>query len=65
MDYQELKEKSVAELQTLLVEKRQALQELRIQAQERQLKNVRAVRTARAVVARILTALQARRQARS
>lgn len=60
MDYQELNQKSATELRTLLSEKRQALRELRVQASERQLKNVRAIRSARQTVARILTALKVR-----
>lgn len=60
MDYRELKDKSAAELQTLLAETGGALQALRFQASERQLKNVRAIRAARQTVARVLTALKAR-----
>lgn len=60
MDYQELKNKSATELQALLAETGGDLQALRFQASERQLKNVRAIRSARKTVARVLTALKAR-----
>jgi len=58
--YQELKEKSEGELRALLAEKRQALGELRFQVHERQLKNVRSLRTTRRFIAKVLSALRAR-----
>jgi len=61
MDYKELTGKSDQELRVLLSGERQALRELRFQAHERQLKNVRALRGAKQTVARILSALRARR----
>lgn len=60
MEYQDLIHKSESDLATLLSEKRQELRALRLQASERQLKNVRAIRSLRQTIARVLTAVKAK-----
>ncbi len=57
MDYKELKNKSLPELHRLLAEKREELRVLRSEASANQLKNVRAIRKNRLIIARILTAI--------
>ena len=60
MDFADLKNKSIKELQELLTEKRHELRELRFKVGEKQLKNVHNIRVARVLVARILTLLKSR-----
>lgn len=55
MKIQELREKSVNELQTLLNQERVKVGELRFKLASKQLKNVREIRQARKNIARILT----------
>jgi len=61
MTYKELSNKSEKDLRDLLAEKQQEEHILRAKAGERQLKNVRAIRSARLAVAQIKTALQAKK----
>ena len=60
MDFADLKNKSMKELQELLTEKRHELREFRFKVGEKQLKNVHNIRVARVLVARILTLLKNR-----
>ncbi|MDP3970410.1 MAG: 50S ribosomal protein L29 [bacterium] len=55
MKYNELKQKSKAELQELLVKSRAELQAARFKDSNQQLANVRQIRVLRQEVARILT----------
>ena len=55
MDFADLKNKTEKELKELLMEKRQQVRELRFKVHEKQLKNVREIKKAKAVIARILT----------
>ena len=57
MEYKELKTKTEAELQRLLAEERAKLMELRFKDSNRQLKNVRAIRAGKTMVAQIITLL--------
>lgn len=57
MKYKELQQKSVPELQKLLVETRTQLQALEFQMATKRLTNVREIRTLRRMVAQILTIL--------
>lgn len=62
MTVQELREKSVADLQSLLATERQTLQELRFKASEMQLKEVHKINTVKNNIARILTVLAEQRK---
>ncbi|USN53758.1 MAG: 50S ribosomal protein L29 [Candidatus Nomurabacteria bacterium] len=57
MKQQELQNKTAAELQKILAEKRAELRELRFKVANGQLKDVRDVRTVRKTIARVLTML--------
>jgi ribosomal protein L29 len=58
MDYNELTTKTLAELQVLLAGKRETLRDLRFKVSENQQANVREIRKARNIVARIMTAIE-------
>ncbi|MCX6798133.1 MAG: 50S ribosomal protein L29 [Candidatus Falkowbacteria bacterium] len=58
MDSQELKTKNPAELQTLLSVDREKLRELRFKDSNKQLKNIREIRSVKKTIARILTYLK-------
>lgn len=58
MDYIDIKNKPVKDLQELLSEKREELREFYFKASERQLKNIRDIREAKKTIARILTILK-------
>ncbi|HBU07165.1 MAG TPA: 50S ribosomal protein L29 [Candidatus Magasanikbacteria bacterium] len=60
MDFKDLKNKSIKELQDLLSEKREEVRELRFKASENQLKKVREIRNNKKIVAQILTLLNAK-----
>ena len=60
MDYRDLQEKTDAELQLLLAEKRIALKDLRFKAASGQLKSVREIRSTRQFIAQLLTLLNNR-----
>ena len=60
MEYIDIKNLSVKDLHSLLVEKREELRELRFKVGERQLKNFGVVSEARRSIAKILTALKAK-----
>ncbi|MFA6534420.1 MAG: 50S ribosomal protein L29 [Patescibacteria group bacterium] len=60
MKFNELKDKSTAELQKLLKADREALRDLRFKAANKQLKNVRLLGLAKKGIARILTLLNNR-----
>jgi ribosomal protein L29 len=57
MDFKELKTKDQSELEKLLAATREKLRELRFKDSNKQLKNIREIRTARALIAQILTLL--------
>ena len=63
MEFKELKNKSEGELQKLLIDQRNNLRELKFKVAADQLKNVRAVRVARKIVARILFLLNQKKTA--
>jgi large subunit ribosomal protein L29 len=56
-DFKELKNKNIAELNAQLTENRELLRELRFKDSNRQLKNVRQVRSIKKTIAKILTVL--------
>lgn len=56
-DLKDLKNKNIAELNALLAENRELLRELRFKDSNRQLKNVRQLRSIKKAIANILTAL--------
>lgn len=58
MKTNELREKSEKELKRLLVFEREKLRDLRFKVSQRQLKNLRAVRSIKRNVARLLTMLK-------
>lgn len=57
MDIKELQTKSIAELQKMLAESRERLRDLRFKEANKQLKDIRAIRRERLLVARLLTLL--------
>lgn len=65
MDAKELKNKNAADLQKLLSERRESVRDGRFNASAGQLKNVRAIRSVKKDIARILTALNALRTGQS
>ncbi|MEI7620630.1 MAG: 50S ribosomal protein L29 [Candidatus Falkowbacteria bacterium] len=58
MDFKEIKSKTEHELHTLLASSREKLRELRFKDSNRQLKNVREIRTVKQAIARVLTLLR-------
>ncbi len=65
MDYTDLYNQSEIQLHTLLAEKRVALREMTFQSSNSQLKDVREIRETKRTIARILTALNAKRIAKN
>jgi len=63
MEFKELKNKSEGELQKLLIDQRNNLRELKFKVASDQLKNVRTVRVARKIIARILFLLNQKKTA--
>lgn len=61
MDFADLKNKNSKELQELLAEKRELVRELRFKVSEKQLKDVRELREAKKLIARILTLINQKR----
>lgn len=59
MKFADIKGKSKQDLQSLLIEKREALRELRAKRSSGQLKQVRTIRLTKKAIARILTVLKA------
>ncbi|OGH66547.1 MAG: 50S ribosomal protein L29 [Candidatus Magasanikbacteria bacterium RIFCSPHIGHO2_02_FULL_41_13] len=57
MDFNELLQKDLEQLMTLLSEKRALLRELRFKIREGQLKNVKAIKPVRQEIAQIATAI--------
>lgn len=57
MDIKELQTKSQTELQRMLQESREKLRDLRFKEANKQLKDIRAIRRERLMVARLLTLL--------
>ncbi|MFA5886479.1 MAG: 50S ribosomal protein L29 [Patescibacteria group bacterium] len=55
MDFKELKIKTVAELQKLLDLNREKLRDLRFKDSNKQLKNIREIRSIKQLIAQILT----------
>lgn len=62
MKFKELKEKSPAELNSLIKLAREKLRDLRFKVASKQLKNVREVREEKKTIARILTLLKEKSQ---
>ncbi len=62
MELQELRKKNDQELRTMLSESQEKLRQLRFEAANLQLKDVRAIRQARKQIARIQTILKEREQ---
>ena len=60
MDFSDLKNKNVKDLQTLLAGKREELRELRFKVSEKQLKNVVEIGEVKKTIARILTLLNSK-----
>jgi len=58
MEFKELKSKTEHELHTFLATSREKLRELRFKDSNRQLKNVREIRTVKQAIARVLTLLK-------
>ncbi len=61
MDIKELKQKSVAELQTILNDYREKIRDLRFKIASKQIKNIREIREAKKTVARILMLLSGKK----
>ncbi|MCX6794896.1 MAG: 50S ribosomal protein L29 [Candidatus Falkowbacteria bacterium] len=57
MDFKELQTKSEAELRKILGQNREKLRELRFKDSNKQLKNIREIRTVKEQVAHVLTIL--------
>ncbi len=57
MDFKELKNKKESELHKLLAENRDKLRDLRFKDANKQLKNIREIRSIRMIIAKILTLL--------
>ncbi|MGI6374081.1 MAG: 50S ribosomal protein L29 [Patescibacteria group bacterium] len=57
MKIKDLKNKDTKELQSLLAVNREKLRELRFKDSNKQLKNIREIRTTRLLIARLLTLL--------
>jgi len=55
MDFKELKTKSIKELQDLLAASREKIRDLRFKDANKQLKDVREIRSTRQLVAQVLT----------
>ncbi len=62
MEIKELKEKKESDLHRLLAETRDKLRELRFKDSNKQLKNVREIRTGKKTVAKILTLLNLKKE---
>ena len=62
MEFKELKSKTAKELQAILSEYREKLRIARFKDANKQLKNVREIRNVRAVVANVLTLLNANKK---
>lgn len=58
MKFDELKAKSEVELQKILAQSREELRDARFKASKNELKNVRAIRSVKERIARILTILK-------
>ncbi|MFA5075809.1 MAG: 50S ribosomal protein L29 [Patescibacteria group bacterium] len=65
MKMKEIKEKNLVELQKLLAASREKLRDLRFKVANKQLKDVREVRTIKQGIARVLTELNNKRQLES
>jgi len=61
MDFADLKNKNLKELQEILAEKRETVRELRFKVSEKQLKDVRNLRETKKVIAQILTLINQKR----
>lgn len=62
MDFKDLQQKDIAELMTLLSEKRALRRELRFKILEGQMKNVKALRALRKEIAQIETVIARQKQ---
>lgn len=61
MDFSEIKNKSLKDLQELLAEKRHELRELKFKVSEKQLKDVRSLREIKKMIAQVLTLINQKR----
>lgn len=61
MDFKEIKNKSISELHKILAESRDKLRDLRFKDANKQLKNVREVRSTRSLIAQVLTLLNSKK----
>lgn len=61
MEFKELKNKSEKELHKILLESRDKLRDLRFKDANKQLKNVREIRTIRETIARAMTILNSKK----
>lgn len=62
MEFKDLKNKDINELQYMLAEQRESLRELRFKDSNKQLKNVREIRKTKKDIAKILTLLNYKRE---
>ena len=65
MEFKELKKQSKGQLHKILAETREKLRELRFKDANKQLKNIRDIRNNRLTIARILTLLNAKGDAKA
>jgi large subunit ribosomal protein L29 len=63
MELKELKKKTKAELQKMLIDSRDKLREMKFKDANRQLKNIREIRKLKREIARILTLLNQEKKA--
>ena len=61
MEYKDLEKKSINELEKMVGEERGTLYDLRLKVSVNQLKDIRAVRTAKKNIARLLTAISTKK----
>lgn len=61
MEIADFRQKNIRDLQILLMEKREALRELRFKVSEKQLKDVRTIREMKTEIAQILTLINQKR----
>jgi ribosomal protein L29 len=64
MEYKELKKKNISELNKVLAEHRDKLRDLRFKDANKQLKNVREIRTTRKIISQVLTIMNPQRNSK-
>ena len=62
MNFKELKKKKESDLHKILAESRDKLRDLRFKDANKQLKNIREIRSVRETIARILTLLNSKKE---